>query len=684
MADGTSKTTQDTATAGGFVFLSYAHADEEEVAPLVDWIEKQGVRVWWDLYLEDGSFTPMLQTKLEECCGVIAMLTPHVLRQRGSERGSAFVFAEITKARRLGKRITFCTTDPDEPPLDWCAVIQPKQQVFASDVTAFRSERKFVARIRQFAHACAGEPVPTVEDILRGMLAGGNEGASRGGERDLVGEAAVTAWYDAAPDLRDQALALSIAMLPDEPIEPVWSMAEDLHATMRPPEREGEPAEVRTKDGMAEGERLGARSRSQALAAVGAGLARATDPATGLEREVMRFADPERGPALIEHVWTERPDVREAVLKWIDSLLDQKGARLGVRVAASLCEVAQVRLDQVLPLVRPRWIESHNPAREYTATCLLASALVEDRNVVPIRDLLVGMARGGRIHRARALRMALGPIGLQRAEVAVEVLKIIGRNAFVDPRLNRIASSSFLFRGVKLGVAEAGEVGAEAGPEDSALKLDASPAASENGSLVEGEKADGASDPDRTSEEDVAASEEGVAASWDAGGSLPGARFLAALGDWIDEKTPDERKRRARQVPIYALMTIFADMPIHRDEAGWRLSLADLVGPISRWDDWLVERIVRGFVRAGVATPVAGSPYLPPRHLEHVFAELARRRHAESRRGLGGDGPDPFVVFAARVHAALELRAPRAGGYVTDGCHAHLTGTELAEIEGRA
>ncbi len=494
--------------------------------------------------------------------------------------------------------------------------------------------------------------------------------------------ATVEDWYAAGPTPAEQALAMAVAALPDVPVETVFAVAQLFETRLEAQLRALTEAEQATAP-----RAIGHSSRSERLARV---AARQTTlrGAHGAPSRVVRFEDPNWRATLLEHVWTERDDVRDVFLDCIFELIEDDAYRpVGAALALSLGQIAQRHFEAVEQLVLRRWIADLGERNLYWRSriigSLLASAVARNENIGSVTRLLDAVVAGGGGPRGRltyqhllALRLGLGPLGLARPDIAIAVLKLFGRRTFFwERQMRHVAETSLSLEG-PANDAPALETDPEADPDAAAVDSDPeTPEAAEASDKGDPAATEGTGEADRP------------AGGLDAAHAvLPAAELLAALGDWADEAAPDEPAKGLRQVPIRAVMLAIARMPVHAGSGSGRLSIADLMTVIDRREPALIDRLAKAFQRAAVATPYARSRgYLPIRHLRLVFQTLAwrRLREREAMRRVCEPlpaGPDPFLAFAARIYAAIAARHGAAAEAVIDGARRRITAEEEAAI----
>jgi hypothetical protein len=243
--------------------------------------------------------------------------------------------------------------------------------------------------------------------------------------------------------------------------------------------------------------------------------------------------------------------------------------------------------------------------------------------------------------RIAALSIALGPTGLRRPEIGIKVLRAIGRDAFSNHQLRKVALNSPLFYGAKNAADGTPEQSFD-DPRSKTPEADAQPESSEADN--DDENGEAGLQPDT--------------------GNLTftAAGFLAALADWALEFGNDKESEFNRQLPLHALMTVFERMPLLTRPDSTRLSLQDLVDTVAPRDPDLVGRILRGFVAAGAARKLTNTDYVAPRQLQNVFRLFAAERASEKKiRATQGQEatrlpypvPDPYLSFAGWVRRAL-------------------------------
>jgi hypothetical protein len=88
------------------IFLSHSFRSEDrDLAAAVEAvIDSYGIRVLTGRHLGGEQFNPQIQSRIQECNGLIALLTPRTPLPNGRFAAPQWVVDELTHARALGKR----------------------------------------------------------------------------------------------------------------------------------------------------------------------------------------------------------------------------------------------------------------------------------------------------------------------------------------------------------------------------------------------------------------------------------------------------------------------------------------------------------------------------------------------------------------------------------------------------
>ena len=167
-------------------------------------------------------------------------------------------------------------------------------------------------------------------------------------------------------------------------------------------------------------------------------------------------------------------------------------------------------------------------------------------------------------------------------------------------------------------------------------------------------------------------------------GPLVTALFLSALADWADEKVTDDEGLKRRQLPIVLLLQAFGQMSLVAEDSHNHLSLETLMGDIARRSPEVINSIVTGFVRAGLADLSRPWRYKAPRHMQSVFQRFAALRAARIKAKEPMPDPDPYIAFATRVYCALiatgKKQGPIAADFIIDKSRLFLSNDDINSI----
>lgn len=616
------------------------------VLNLVEVLKDADLTVWYDEYINVGEFKPQIEQNIRAADVFLALITKDAV----GPSSSGWVQWEISVARDEGiTQLLPCVFGDVVLPEAVDRAISGLEQIRLPDIRELPFNPKFKQHVQHFRDYIArgGRASDGQEGALQPMLE------------------SVPTWYREDHPANLHALMLSVACLEGYTPQVAFDAAECLETILEEKLRPLTEEEVSRQP-----RRIAAQTQSEKLAAINAERVRVVNPMTEQRAEVVRFLDPNWRVSCLTHVWRDVFDVREAWLSWVNAHLDaRETALMGQTLAVPLGLVAQIDMIGVQQKVLNRWLEPpYIWNRVDTTAEILAIAAEERGNIQSIRDLLARVLRQGRTRKERddakrvALRLALGPLGLRRPELAIEVLRALGRQTF------------FANERLKLLFLTSQTVGAYAKDENdtrNTFEFETEP--SGNGTGPEGgdtteetphvEKAaePAEAEPARN---DATETDDGneTATVGSARQAVAAAGFLAALGDWVDEKLPKERLHE-RHVPFMALLLAMERMPLerpersHRADGAFPVVLADLVWQIRPRDPVLYTRIERGLVRAAKARHLPRHTYPPRRHLQHVCQGFAWARDRLRRAGTLG-ARDSYITFARSLYAAIDA----AGG----------------------
>lgn len=78
-----------------YVFVSYAHADKERVVPLIQGLQRRGIRVWYDIGIEFGEdWLQVIVEHLERSTCVVSFITPNYIASDNCVRELIFAIDE--------------------------------------------------------------------------------------------------------------------------------------------------------------------------------------------------------------------------------------------------------------------------------------------------------------------------------------------------------------------------------------------------------------------------------------------------------------------------------------------------------------------------------------------------------------------------------------------------------------
>lgn len=607
----------------GHIFFSYPRSHEAEIDAVVRYLKDVlGDRLWFDQHINVGDFEQQIEQKISSACGMIVIMTADSV----GPRSSGWIEKEIEIAVDCGMQTILPVVVGDFLLPDELSIkVKRFQRLQVSEITKLRDSGDFRRHAKYF------------RDLLEGKVQ-----AEAGGGRPLNN--APAAWFAGQPDIAAIALSLTVAVLENAPTNPVLDLAKDLErrleAELRPKTEEEVNADPRKLDLTTSIDRMRAAraERGDAL-----------DVEGNVHRDVIRFVDRSYGPALLKHVWNEVEMVRAVLLDWMKEMLESRDRQeIGEQVAQAFGVFAQHDFTAIRYRFLDEWLADLDgiDKRLSAVETIVAAAVEIPENARYVERLLNELSDGTFIHRMVAAHLALGPVGLRRPSLGTGVLRKLGPMTFENQMMRELIQSRPAIRGVRLDVEEirnrsewfVREDAEDAPTSESSGEADAAKAQAEAVSFALDSE-----------EEDLHRS---------AARAIPAADFLAALGNWANEKVSEQRGLRRRQIPLYWLLTGLERMPLYTTELQTRrLTLEDLVGEISEREPATYAAIIDGVVRALRANPIAKAGYPARLHVQLVLRAFAEKRYRATRRDSDTRIPtpelDPYILFTNRIHRAM-------------------------------
>ncbi|GAG60629.1 unnamed protein product, partial [marine sediment metagenome] len=82
-----------------FVFASYSHTDKLQVYPIIDYLNKIGLNIWYDEGIPiSENWKKSIVENLDKCSGFLVFITPHII-------DSEYVRKEINYAMKMNKPV---------------------------------------------------------------------------------------------------------------------------------------------------------------------------------------------------------------------------------------------------------------------------------------------------------------------------------------------------------------------------------------------------------------------------------------------------------------------------------------------------------------------------------------------------------------------------------------------------
>ncbi|KNG94644.1 hypothetical protein ATO11_04375 [Pseudaestuariivita atlantica] len=602
---------------------------------MIDYMRTRGASVWYDGDVVVGNFEDQIMEAIDACKAFVAFITEASV----AAGSTGWVEREISYARDSRKPYIYpCIIGDFQLPQSLDRSISSLQQGALEEGSNYLENEAFKKQI----------------DFLIDVAC---QGASESSRPVPVG-ATPAEWFTHERSVKAEALALTVACLEYAHASAVLTVAKSLEAAfevkLRPLTEEEAKAQPRS---------ISAATQSAMLSEVAAERVSLPDPWTGKNENVVRFKDRNWRHGLLSHVWLELDEVREVFLAWISNLLIQKDtAEFGLYISRTLGTFALLDFRGLEINVLDHWLDPERglDLHHVRACATIMAVAAEDKSNTPQIEAqlirLLSSRRNRLAARQAALIIALGPLGLRRPKIAMEVLRRLDRQTFANDALLEVFLRTDAIYGAK---------------KDDERDIDVSEMQEAVASEEASESAGGVQETLETMEDRL----EPVAVS-----ALPAAEFLAELADWADAKVDGKPGLIKRQTPLAALFFAMQRMPLLTSKRSNRLTLEDLTSDIA--DKWpgLIDRLIRAFVRAALARPLNESRYVPKRHMQEAMRLFARERDMIRKNGGALPDRDPYLWFAAKLYAAFLPYGDDTAALVLERSSAYLLDKDIAAI----
>ncbi|MFF3502350.1 hypothetical protein [Streptomyces sp. NPDC003247] len=246
--------------------------------------------------------------------------------------------------------------------------------------------------------ADAGTAADLGRDLAEAAAAGGDDEivARVRARKDLHDERAVAHWLHDMADLAEQCLAIGIAVFGGEAYETVATLSRDLEERLQVEESPDNPVRPR-------GTKL-TGTRTARLAAVRAALVD-SEVATrhgGARGKVVRFQDPGTARRVLDHVWSEYDEIREALPGWLRDAAARGLPTVGVRAAVGAGTLARHSFETVRARILRPWAADKDAELRDAAAIALGVAARESGHALAAYNLVMAWSADDRSPELRA------------------------------------------------------------------------------------------------------------------------------------------------------------------------------------------------------------------------------------------------------------------------------------------
>lgn len=375
------------------VFVSYSHADRDEIGRVAQALAGAGVEVWWDALISAGRWSDQVETALNAAKWVVAFLSPNVIAAE-----SYYVFAEMRRAQSAGKLVPVKIGEFTMS-LMIEGVVLGEQMLFAQDYGSFLDGGGLQSLCAMIGQAPS---VPRAE---------------RAGDP----------WFDAEPEASQLALAVAVAVAESAPLQTVTDLGQDLERRIaKVIEGSQEQAAPQTLSSVL-------RSRSSMLRRVGATIYDDRHRRLDVDVACVRFENPNRGQSLLRHIWREFDALRPTLIGWLDHLTQTANADVRQRIGLSIGGLARGDFAPVWDALLRRWIVHEHAATRDVADMALSVAVFDPRIAGVATTLIHDLARSSDTVALRAaVELACGYTGARIKGLPLKILKMVAKSEHGD------------------------------------------------------------------------------------------------------------------------------------------------------------------------------------------------------------------------------------------------------------
>ena len=135
-----------------FIFVSYAHADEDEVLPKVNWLQSQDLHVWWDEGISGGSrWRDEIASRISQCHVLLFYVSPQSVQ-------SSVCREELEYALAHDRPILLVHLSDTELPQGLKLASSNRQALFRHALAQPEYERKLLAAMTSLLGQVTREP----------------------------------------------------------------------------------------------------------------------------------------------------------------------------------------------------------------------------------------------------------------------------------------------------------------------------------------------------------------------------------------------------------------------------------------------------------------------------------------------------------------------------------------------
>jgi TIR domain len=341
-----------------FLFISYKSDDRDRIRPYLDWLDKLGVKYWWDQEILHQNYGTEIEQKLSECSAVLGFMTEKAFR-------SGPVLVEFRDAQQSNKLVPV-KLDQSNMPYEFKGVIASVNYVDLSGTSQQRIDDEKARLIRKIEEFIGNRLATEAQHVLP----------------DIPSSLNLEAWICNQERLPHIAYLFSLCVFEGRNHDHIQMCATLLEQKF-------------TEAGLEKLLRLNnsLTIKKAKLKLLGAESVQYQSEVLDHQVEYIRFENHLLNEELLVYIWNELDQLKAPIVDWVEELIEQRPECID-DVATSLSKIGRKDFFSIYSLFLHRWLIGRSTAK-FRCADLTLSLMTSDANVRGyIRDKLFEISDG--------------------------------------------------------------------------------------------------------------------------------------------------------------------------------------------------------------------------------------------------------------------------------------------------